>query len=346
VELVDVSLFNPADQFEYLIVWRSLEVLDELEVLERRDERMHARHVLLDLHDMPRPHDMSERRLGMVDRLMLKSDFQRRALPERASTLAASVIPNGVDEELIARVRAAVAAAGAAAAGAAAAGAADHAAATDTSSDTTAKGSAPARSRPQLVYTSSYEARSRPQLVYTSSYDRGLEQMLRFGWPLLSAAVPGATLHLYYGWRTHELLYPVSSWREQMRALIASHEGRVIDHGRVGQPELLHAKARAQMLYYVGHWPEIDCIAAREAAMLGCVPLTSSVAVFGDPAKDYCVRVPGDPMLPETQRVAAMRAAELLQTYERTGELPNVDTPTLRSESWKAVAARWLEVMP
>jgi hypothetical protein len=237
------------------------------------------------------------------------------------------VIPNGVDEELIARVRAAVAAAGAAAAGAA-----DHAAATDTSSDTTAKGSAPARSRPQLVYT--------------SSYDRGLEQMLRFGWPLLSAAVPGATLHLYYGWRTHELLYPVSSWREQMRALIASHEGRVIDHGRVGQPELLHAKARAQMLYYVGHWPEIDCIAAREAAMLGCVPLTSSVAVFGDPAKDYCVRVPGDPMLPETQRVAAMRAAELLQTYERTGELPNVDTPTLRSESWKAVAARWLEVMP
>ena len=173
-----------------------------------------------------------------------------------------------------------------------------------------------------------------------------ITSLIRYGWPLLSAAVPGATLHLYYGWRTHELLYPVSSWREQMRALIASHEGRVIDHGRVGQPELLHAKARAQMLYYVGHWPEIDCIAAREAAMLGCVPLTSSVAVFGDPAKDYCVRVPGDPMLPETQRVAAMRAAELLQTYERTGELPNVDTPTLRSESWKAVAARWLEVMP
>ena len=134
--------------------------------------------------------------------------------------------------------------------------------------------------------------------------------------------------------------------KEMLQATQSERQGRVIDHGRVGQPELLHAKARAQMLYYIGHWPEIDCIAAREAAMLGCVPLTSSVAVFGDPAKDYCVRVPGDPMLPETQRVAAMRAAELLQTYERTGELPNVDTPTLRSESWKAVAARWLEVMP
>ena len=44
-------------------------------------------------------------------------------------------------------------------------------------------------------------------LLYTSSYDRGLEPMLRHGWPRILASLPGATLHLYYGWETHELLH-------------------------------------------------------------------------------------------------------------------------------------------
>ena len=46
-------------------------------------------------------------------------------------------------------------------------------------------------------------------------------------------ALPHATLHLYYGWRTHELMHPTSAWRDEMRALIASHGASVVDHGRV-----------------------------------------------------------------------------------------------------------------
>lgn len=78
--------------------------------------------------------------------------------------------------------------------------------------------------------------------------------------------------------------------------------------------------------------------------MLGCVPLTSTVAVFGDKAKDYCVRIPGDPRRAETQRAAAQCAVELLREYERTGRMRPVDTQTLRSETWAAVAAQWIAV--
>ena len=85
--------------------------------------------------------------------------------------------------------------------------------------------------------------------------------------------------------RALSLHYP-----NQMRALIAASPG-VIDHGRVGQRELLRAKARARLHYYVSTWPEVDCIAARESAVLGCAPLTSSYGVFGDAAKDYCLKV-------------------------------------------------------
>ena len=92
-------------------------------------------------------------------------------------------------------------------------------------------------------------------------------------------------------------------------------------------------------------WPEIDCIAVLEAAMLGCVPLTSSVAVFSDPSKDYVLRVEGDPTEPSTQRAAAARAAEILLEWKARGALPSVDTPTLRSEPLAAVARRWLDVV-
>ena len=86
-------------------------------------------------------------------------------------------------------------------------------------------------------------------------------------------------------------------------------------------------------------------IAVREAAMLGCVPLTSTCAVFGDATKDYCVRVAGDPREASTQRAAADLAVELLRGYEATGQLPSVDTETLRSETWARVADRWLDVI-
>ena len=74
----------------------------------------------------------------------------------------------------------------------------------------------------------------------------------------------------YYGWETHELHHPISDWRGQMRRLIASFDGSVVDHGRVGQPELLAAKARAQLHYYVCDFPEVDCIAVRASSC--CYP--------------------------------------------------------------------------
>lgn len=242
---------------------------------------------------------------------MLKSSFQRSALPPCAANVACAVVPNGVDGELVARVRAEAAA------------------------EAEAEAAAEAAAAPAAG----------PRLVYTSSYDRGLEHMLRHGWPLVRKAVPTATLHLYYGWETHELLHPASAWRDGMKELIASLAPSVIDHGRVGQPELLAAKARSHLHYYVGDWPEIDCIAVRESAMLGCVPLTSRTAVFGDKEKDYCVRVPGDPTLPSVQRAAAAEAIRLLAHFGANGAMPQVVSEALREETWDRIAARWLQVV-
>jgi hypothetical protein len=69
--------------------------------------------------------------------------------------------------------------------------------------------------------------------------------MLRHGWPLILQQLPTASLHLYYGWRSHEARFPRSEWRERMRALIAGSPS-VFDHGRVSQPELLRVRGRQE----------------------------------------------------------------------------------------------------
>lgn len=128
-----------------------------------------------------------------------------------------------------------------------------------------------------------------------------------------------------------------------MVQLIASFGGSVRENGRIGQHELLRAKARADLHYYVGHWPEIDCIAVRESAAVGCLPLTSTVAAFGDVRKDYCLKVPGDPRDAATQRAAAEMAIRLLQ---QAPQLPRGDrcmTQQLAEETWDRIGERWLQ---
>jgi hypothetical protein len=49
--------------------------------------------------------------------------------------------------------------------------------------------------------------KKRTKLIYTSSYDRGLLEMLKWGWPLIKVKVPDAELHIYYGfarWRVQK----------------------------------------------------------------------------------------------------------------------------------------------
>lgn len=103
------------------------------------------------------------------------------------------------------------------------------------------------------------------------------------------------------------------------------------------------AKARAHLHYYVGDWPETDCIAVRESAALGCLPLTSTAGALGD--KDYTVQVGGDPRQPDVQRRAARRAVELLAGCGGRPRGQGMITPRLMEETWDRVAQQWMEII-
>ena len=177
--------------------------------------------VILDLHDVPIPTELTPRRLSKVSHILVKSPFHASTLPRSVARAVANtmlrveVIPNGVDTLAIATAR------------------------TEVDGE---RAGVPVIDAGESVHTNGGTDPEAPVLIYTSSYDRGLEAMLRYGWPLILDRLPNASLHLYYGWQTHELRFPRSEWRESMRELIAN-SASVFDHGRVSQPELLKVRA-------------------------------------------------------------------------------------------------------
>jgi glycosyltransferase involved in cell wall biosynthesis len=83
--------FNPFDKQDALVVWRNVKMLD----LE-----LNARKVYLDLHDAIGSRAYTAARIDRVERIFLKSNFQR-SLIETVPDEKTAIIPNGVDVSLL-----------------------------------------------------------------------------------------------------------------------------------------------------------------------------------------------------------------------------------------------------
>jgi glycosyltransferase involved in cell wall biosynthesis len=95
-------------------------------------------------------------------------------------------------------------------------------------------------------------------------------------WDFIRSQVPEAILDVYYGWN----VWAQESARTDTRfaAIYREVEERKTQpginwHGRVGQPELAEAYARAQLWAYSCAWPEISCVSAMKAQIHGAMPI-------------------------------------------------------------------------
>lgn len=177
------------------------------------------------------------------------------------------------------------------------------------------------------------------RLVYASRYYRGLESMLRYGWPLIKQAIPKAELHLYYGWARKELQPDMQEWRREMLALM--QQPGVIDHGMIGQYDLIREKARSAIHYYGCTYEEVDCISVRESAAVGCVPVTTDFAALSE--KSYCVKIPGLPQAEATQVAIAHRIIDLLKQPDELAAIRQQFQALAQMETWDQIAQQWLK---
>lgn len=190
------------------------------------------------------------------------------------------------------------------------------------------------------------------KLIYCSSYDRGLQQMLEYGWPIINAEYPDAELHIYYGWDYFDKFMAMGDpdgtrkrFKDHMLALFNKYPN-VHEHGRVGKEELMNIKLHSNIHYYTGFFSEIDCISTRESMSVGCVPVVNNFGAFTDERKDYMIKIDGDAMTKESQEKYARQVVELLKNKEKLNQLREqfYHSKNLDSETWESVATEWSEL--
>lgn len=181
------------------------------------------------------------------------------------------------------------------------------------------------------------------KIIYSSSYDRGLEYLLKWGWPIVKKDHPDAELHIYYGWNTFDVMTRGNPerrmWKEKMLELL-KQEG-VYEHGRIDQKKLLQEKAKAKIHWYPCTFEEIDCISVRESAAVGCIPVVTDYAVFTE--KPYVIMGGQNPRDKRTQEDLAKKVSELLG--QDTKEISKAQKKLASQETWENVSRQWEELV-
>ena len=179
------------------------------------------------------------------------------------------------------------------------------------------------------------------KIIWSSSYDRGLQQALEIGYPIIKKSIPDVEFHIAYGWNLFETVHKQNpermAWKKKMDGLM-QQEG-IVHHGRMSQKDLLALKAECKAHFYPSTFEEIDCIGVRESAAVECVPFTTDYAALKD--RPYCVTQEGNPFNKRTQE----KVAENLAGY--LWGILSVDVAVFkekaRAESWKNISQLWLK---
>lgn len=178
------------------------------------------------------------------------------------------------------------------------------------------------------------------KVVYSSSPDRGMVELLQM-WPWVAGVVPGAELHLYYGWDNIDKYPQLRPFKQQAVSLI-ERTPNVTWHGRVDQQELAREFLSASVWAYPTAFLEVSCITAMEAMAAGVAILTSECGALPETVGDRGILVPGHLRTESYHRQFLGHLVSLLQSKEwraEWGAKGMAHAPTL---SWEKVAEDWL----
>lgn len=122
------------------------------------------------------------------------------------------------------------------------------------------------------------------KVFYGSSHVRGLAYLYRI-WPEVKAAIPDATLDVYYGRESYDAIHKGNpermKWMDDMMAKARELEG-VTDHGKVGQDEIVRRIFASGIWAYPCPFPEIYCITAIKCQAGGAIPVASNYAALDE----------------------------------------------------------------
>jgi len=143
------------------------------------------------------------------------------------------------------------------------------------------------------------ELREPLRAIYSSCPSRGLKIALD-AWPTIRKEVPGATLHVYYGFENWEYRARLNNdaaelaAASEMKTQLANTEG-VVFHGRLS-PKVLAQQFRLASVWAYPNWfHETSCITAMQAQAAGLQIVTSALAALNETVADRGVLLHEDP---------------------------------------------------
>jgi glycosyltransferase involved in cell wall biosynthesis len=167
------------------------------------------------------------------------------------------------------------------------------------------------------------ERRDPLRAVYSSAPSRGLQTALDT-WPAIRARVPGATLHLFYGFESWEQVAKLEHDQAAfpliaaMKRQIADTEG-IVYHGKVDPARLAQGFRTAGVWAYPCSFQETSCITAMQAQAAGLRIVSSALAALPETVGERGVLLTQDP-LSEEYRAAFVEATSAALLAAQTDE--------------------------
>lgn len=188
------------------------------------------------------------------------------------------------------------------------------------------------------------------KIFYGSSHVRGLAYLYEI-WPEVKAAIPDATLDVYYGRESYDKVHRGNperlKWMDDMIARAKTLDG-VTDHGKVGQDEINQHIFESGVWAYPCPFPEVYCITAIKAQAGGAVPVSTNFAAL-DEVVQFGVKIdiPNDGSVGRADKefLDNYKTAliDMLQHPEKQEEQRRKMMAWALTKSWQAVADQWEE---
>lgn len=186
--------------------------------------------------------------------------------------------------------------------------------------------------------------RNSHKMIYTSSHVRGLAYLYEI-WPDIKAAVPDATLDVFYGRESYDAIHKGNpermKWMDDIQAKAKSLDG-VTDHGKVSQYDIVRHAFESGIWVYPCPFPEIYCITAIKMQAGGAVPVASNYA-----ALDETIQFGHKQQFGEFDEADLQKYKESLIWWLTHPEEQEKIRPEMmkwaRTKSWRAVAGQWAE---
>jgi glycosyltransferase involved in cell wall biosynthesis len=166
------------------------------------------------------------------------------------------------------------------------------------------------------------------RFCYCSCYTRGLEDLLKYVWPVIFQAEPRSELHVYHG------MDNIQDPQLRQKLTFLMGQPGVMDRGRRDVETIRREKWESTFHLYLTMTDEIDCISIRESVAAGCIPIISRKSVYAE-REGVHINIDGSPG-------QFQKAAHGIVQLMKTPGLQSLLKIKPEIMSWEKVAKEWL----